>query len=71
VKEELYRPEINIDVLTRFRIESMMLPFNPEIFPGNRNNLVKIQQEILEHFLCGLATAKGQKLIQKYKQQPK
>lgn len=69
VKEELYRQEINVDVLTRFRIESMMLPFDSEIFPDNRSRLVQIQEEILEHFLYGLATVKGQKLIQKYKLQ--
>ena len=69
IKEELYRPEINVDTLTRFRIESMMLAFNSEIFPDNRTHLVAIQEEILEHFLYGLATGKGQKLIQKYKQQ--
>ncbi|HEY1870083.1 MAG TPA: TetR/AcrR family transcriptional regulator [Chitinophagaceae bacterium] len=68
IQEELYRPEIDVDVLTRFRIESMMLPFNSEVFPTNRTHLVNIQQEILEHFLYGLATVKGQKLIQKYKQ---
>jgi AcrR family transcriptional regulator len=69
VREELYRQEINVDVLTRFRIESMMLPFDSEIFPDNRSHLVQIQEEILEHFLFGLATVKGQKLIQKYKLQ--
>ncbi|PWT89532.1 MAG: TetR/AcrR family transcriptional regulator [Acidobacteria bacterium] len=69
IKEELYRDEINVDILTRFRIESMMLAFNSEIFPNNRTQLVLIQEEILEHFLYGLATVKGQKLIQKYKLQ--
>ena len=48
-----------------------MLVFNSEIFPNNRTHLVSIQEEILEHFLYGLATLKGQKLIQKYKQQRK
>jgi hypothetical protein len=67
----VYRPEINVDVLTRFRIESMMLAFNSEIFPTNRTNLVSIQEEILEHFLYGLSTVKGQRLIEKYKQQQK
>ncbi len=71
IKEELYRPEINVDVLTRFRIESMMLAFNSEIFPNNRTQLVSIQEEILEHFLYGLSTPKGHKQIQKYKQQQK
>jgi len=69
IKEELYRPEINVDILTRFRIESMMLAFDSEIFPNNRTYLVPIQEEILEHFLYGIATIKGQKLIQKYKLQ--
>jgi AcrR family transcriptional regulator len=69
VQEELYRSEINVDTLTRFRIESMMLAFDSEVFPDNRTHLVAIQEEILEHFLYGLATVKGQKLIQKYKQQ--
>jgi AcrR family transcriptional regulator len=68
IREELYRSEINVEVLTRFRIESMMLAFNSEIFPTNRTQLVSIQEEILEHFLYGLSTAKGHKLIQKYKQ---
>ena len=71
IKEELYRPEINADILTRFRIESMMLAFNTELFPNNRTHLMSIQEQIMEHFLYGVSTVKGHKLIQKYKQQQK
>lgn len=71
IQEELYRTEIDVDVITRFRIESMMLPFNTDVFPNNRTHFVRIQEQILEHFLYGLSTPKGQKLIQKYKQQQK
>jgi TetR/AcrR family transcriptional regulator, cholesterol catabolism regulator len=71
IKEELYRPEINADVLTRFRIESMMLAFNTELFPNNRTQFVSIQEQIMEHFLYGVSTVKGHKMIQKYKQQQK
>jgi AcrR family transcriptional regulator len=67
IREELYRPEMNVDVLTRFRIESLMLPFNAEIFPGNRLGIVEIQEELLYHFLYGIVTPKGLKMIQKYK----
>jgi AcrR family transcriptional regulator len=59
VKEELYRAEIDVDVLTRYRIHSIMLAFDPEAFPNNRTRLVHIEQQLLEHFLYGLATAKG------------
>ena len=69
IAEELYRPEINIEMMTRFRLESMMLGFNPEIFPPSKYNLAELQQEMIEHFLYGLATLKGYKLILKYKQQ--
>jgi TetR/AcrR family transcriptional regulator, cholesterol catabolism regulator len=69
IKEELYRPELNIEIMTRFRLESMMLAFNPEIFQPSKFNLLELQQEIIEHFLYGLATLKGYKLILKYKQQ--
>jgi len=69
VREGIYREDIDIDTLTRYRIHSVMLAFNPEVFPNNRTQLVHIEQELLEHFLYGLATAKGDKIIDKYKKQ--
>lgn len=69
IREELYRADIDVDVLTRYRIHSIMLAFDPEVFPTNRSRLVHIEQQLLENFLYGLATPKGQKLIQKYKNQ--
>lgn len=69
VKQELYRSEIDIDVLTRYRIGSVMLAFDSDVFPSNRTQLLHIEQQLLEHFLYGLATTKGEKLIQKYKKQ--
>ena len=69
IKEEVYRNEIDVDIMTRYRIYSIMLSFNTEVFPNNRNNVVYIEQNLLEHFLYGLSTMKGQKLIQKYKNQ--
>lgn len=69
IEEELYRPEIDVDIITRLRIESVMLAFNAELFPTNRTHLIYIEQQIFEHFLFGVATTKGLKLIQKYKNQ--
>ncbi len=69
IKEELYRPELDIEIMARYRLESMMLAFNTSLFPSSKFNLVKLHNEILEHFLYGLATLKGYKLILKYKQQ--
>lgn len=69
VKEELYRPEIDTDILSRYRLHSVLLSFNPEIFSTIKTSHVHIEQQLLECFLYGLATSKGQKLIQKYKHQ--
>lgn len=69
ISEELYRANIDVDVLARYRIHSIMLAFNTDVFPNNRSNIVHIELQLLEHFLHGLATAKGEKLIQKYKSQ--
>jgi hypothetical protein len=69
IKEELYRADINIDVFSKFRIESMMIPWNVAVFPPGKYNLAKTSELILEHFIYGIATVKGHKLIQKYNEQ--
>ena len=69
IKDELYRPEINVDVMCKFRLESMMIPFNVGVFPPGKYNLAGMSEQIIQHFVYGLATIKGHKLIQKYNQQ--
>jgi len=69
IKDELYRPDINVDVLSKYRIESMMIPFDVALFPPGKYNLASLSQEIIQHFIYGLATIKGHKLIQKYNEQ--
>ena len=71
IKEALYRPDMNVEIIARLRLENIMLGFNPEVFPPSKFNLATLQQEIIEHFLYGVATLKGYKLILKYKQQRK
>jgi hypothetical protein len=71
IKEELYRPDIHVDILSKFRIESMMSPFNISVFPPGKYNLAITSGLILENFVYGLATVKGHKLIQKYNDQRK
>ncbi len=71
IDEELFRPEINVDVMSKFRLESQMIAFNIMVFPPRKYNLVEVTQEIIEHYLYGLATLKGYKLILKYKEQCK
>ncbi|HEX6914941.1 MAG TPA: TetR/AcrR family transcriptional regulator [Chitinophagaceae bacterium] len=69
IEEGLYRTELNVDIMTRYRIESSMLAFNTDIFPQSKKDLVGVERELMEHFLFGIATTRGTKLINKYIQQ--
>ena len=68
-EQGLYRENINSDILARFRLASTFLIFSPELFPHGKYSVSAIITEMTDNFLFGLATSKGQKLIEKYKQQ--
>jgi TetR/AcrR family transcriptional regulator, cholesterol catabolism regulator len=61
-----YRADINVDIVTNFRLESMLIPFMPEFYSKHKYNLAVVEGEILMLFLHGLVTSKGLKLIEKY-----
>jgi TetR/AcrR family transcriptional regulator, cholesterol catabolism regulator len=67
IKEELYRAEMNIDVLSKYRLESMMIAFNLHIFPPGKYHLAEVTEIIMENFIYGLTTSKGHKLFFKYR----
>lgn len=69
MKDELYRADLNVDVLSKYRIESIMIPFNVALFPPGKYNMGKTAEILIENFTYGLATIKGHKLIQKYNEQ--
>jgi hypothetical protein len=69
IREELYRPEIRVEVLARFRVESIIIPFNPEFHTKVKENLADMEEEITLHFLFGLVSLKGYKAIIKYQQE--
>lgn len=69
IQEGLYRKDLNADILSKFRLESMMIAFNMDIFPPSKYNLADVTQIIIEHFLFGLATIEGHQLILKYQKE--
>lgn len=66
IGEELYRSDLDIDVISRFRVESIVMPFNPEFHNKVKKNLVEIAEEIAIHFLFGIVSQKGYQLTLKY-----
>lgn len=68
IQEGLYRHKINIEILAKLRIEETQMAFNPLIFQKEKYKISEIQIELLDHYLHGITTLKGHKLINKYRQ---
>jgi TetR/AcrR family transcriptional regulator, cholesterol catabolism regulator len=69
IEEELYRADLNAEIIARYRVESMLLPLNPSFQNKLKTSLAKVEEEITIHFLYGLVTPKGYKLTTKYQEQ--
>ena len=68
ISEGLYRADINIKIISRLRLETIELAFNPNIFPPELFNIREVQLQLLDHFLHGITTLKGHRLINKYRE---
>jgi AcrR family transcriptional regulator len=67
MNEGLYRKEIDINILSKYRLETSLIPFNIHVFPPNKFDLLKVNLQIIEHFVYGVATLEGHKLMDRYK----
>ncbi len=65
--EGFIRKDINIKILTRMRVEMVEQAMRGEMFPHEQFNVLDVQLALTEHFLYGVCTLKGHKLINKYK----
>lgn len=69
IKEGLYREDIDINILAALRLEEVEMACNGEVYPPAEYNMVQVQISLLEHFLFGIANAKGHTMAEKYKKQ--
>lgn len=67
INEGVYRESLNIDILSRFRMASVQMLFDLQVFPPEKFDLATVSTTILDHFLYGVVNTKGYKLIEKYK----
>jgi AcrR family transcriptional regulator len=68
VEEGLFRDNLNFEIMATMRIEQCDMVFNQIVFPPGKYMISEVMIEITEHYLYGLCTLKGHKLINKYKQ---
>ena len=71
IEEGLYRPDLNIETMVKARIEQIMLAFNLQVFPKSQFRLAEVEKQLTEHFLFGISTLKGHRLILKYQKERK
>lgn len=64
--EGLYRADLDVDVLARLRLAQIELAFDADVFPPRQFDVQRLQEVILEHFMLGVATLKGHKLINQF-----
>jgi TetR/AcrR family transcriptional regulator, cholesterol catabolism regulator len=67
-KQGLVRTDVNTRIMARLRIEEIEMGFSPDKFPPDKYKILEVQLALIEHFLYGICTLKGHKLINKYKQ---
>ncbi len=66
IKEGVYRAQINTEILAHYRLESIFMAFEQDIFPAAKYHLYQVMQETAFNFLYGIVTEKGKKLIENY-----
>lgn len=66
IQEKLYRPTINIEIISWMRLETMMMVFASEFATKQKLDVLFLEEQLMEHFLYGVVTPKGYRLITKY-----
>ena len=67
IEEGCYRKDLDIDIISKFRLETVFIPFNLHLFPLNKFNSIEVHTQLMEHFVYGLMTVKGHELMNQYK----
>lgn len=67
IEQGLFRPEINIKIMSRFIVRIMDMMADGVAFPASQFKIVDIHTELMTHYIYGIATEEGRKLIEKHK----
>jgi TetR/AcrR family transcriptional regulator, cholesterol catabolism regulator len=68
VEEGVFRKDMNLNVLAKLRLEQIEMGFDREVFPPDEFQLDNVQLQLFEHFIHGITTLKGHRLLNEYRQ---
>ena len=66
IEQGLYRADINVEVLAIMRLEQIEMCFSQDVFPPNKFSIVDVQITLISHFIRGIVTEKGYKMLEEY-----
>ncbi|HNQ11578.1 MAG TPA: helix-turn-helix domain-containing protein [Bacteroidia bacterium] len=64
-EEGLYRKDMDINIIAIMRLHQVQMAFDQNVFSPKRFKLENVQMQMLSHFMHGITTLKGHKLINK------
>ena len=67
IAEGLYRKDVDVTILSKYRLETSLIPFNIHVFHSSKFDMLKVNLQIIVHFVYGVATLEGHKLMDAYK----
>ncbi len=69
IVQDLYRNDINVEVLSKLRLQEIDIMFDQDVFPYEKFNQFDVQMIFADHFLRGIMTEKGREIYENYIQE--
>lgn len=68
IEEGYFRDDIDTEILAVLRVEQIEMALDNRAYPRHKFDFQDVLQQLFDHFLNGLVSEKGRKLLKKYKQ---
>ncbi|WP_242921863.1 TetR/AcrR family transcriptional regulator [Pontibacter liquoris] len=66
IMQNLFRKDVNLQLVTKIILEQVTMLLNPAIFPPERYNLGEVFRSIFLYYLRGICTDQGGKLAEEF-----
>jgi AcrR family transcriptional regulator len=66
VQQRFYRPDLNIEIVTKVLLEQINVVLNQALFPPQRYNLSEVFRGIFLYYLKGISTEMGNKELENF-----
>ncbi len=67
IKQGVVRTDVNPKIIAKLRMKQVEMGFDADVFPPDKFTIIDVQLSLIDHFLHGICTLKGHKMINKYK----